>query len=150
MKRRLHIASAILAMALIASFWTATVATELFAGHETIALVKTLVLYGMVLLVPAMAAAGATGASLGRGWRLPQVARKSTQMKWIAANGLLILVPSAVFLALRTGAGQFDTAFYAVQGLELVAGATNLTLLILNMRDGRALGRRRSRASASR
>ena len=71
-------------------------------------------------------------------------------MKWIAANGLLILVPSAVFLALRTGAGQFDTAFYAVQGLELVAGATNLTLLILNMRDGRALGRRRSRKSASR
>jgi hypothetical protein len=32
--------------------------------------------------------------------------------------------------------GEFDTAFYAVQALELAAGAANITLLGLNMRDG--------------
>ena len=34
---------------------------------------------------------------------------------------------------------DFDTAFYAVQALELLAGATNITLLILDMRDGPAI-----------
>jgi hypothetical protein len=150
MKRRLHIASAVLATLLIATFWTSTVLTELLAGHGTVATVKTLVLYGMALLLPAMATAGATGASLGRGWRLPEVARKSKRMKWIAANGLIVLLPSAVFLALRSADGRFDAVFYAVQGLELLAGATNLTLLALNMRDGIALGRRRSAVSRSR
>lgn len=37
---------------------------------------------------------------------------------------------------LRAQAGQFDTAFFAVQALELLAGATNIALLSLNLRDG--------------
>ncbi len=43
-------------------------------------------------------------------------------------------------------AAEFDGAFYEVQALELVAGATNITLLGLNMRDGFKLkGRLRRR-----
>ena len=57
-------------------------------------------------------------------------------MPFIAANGLLVLIPSALFLALKARTGQFDLSFYLVQALELAAGATNLTLLGLNMRDG--------------
>ncbi len=143
MKLRIHIVTAMLALACIATFWLSTAISELFASHATIASVKMGVLYGMALLIPCMATAGATGASLGKGWRLPQVARKSKRMKLIAANGLLILLPSAVFLALRAQAGQFDTGFYAVQLLELVAGATNIALLALNMRDGMQLRQRR-------
>lgn len=33
-------------------------------------------------------------------------------------------------------AGVFDTKFYLVQAAELLAGAINLTLMGLNMRDG--------------
>jgi len=55
-------------------------------------------------------------------------------MPIIAANGLVGLIPSAFFLASKARAGPFDVAFYAVQALELVAGATNLTLLGLSMR----------------
>ena len=57
-------------------------------------------------------------------------------MPFIAANGVLILIPSALFLASKARAVEFDTAFYAVQALELAAGAANITLLGLNMRDG--------------
>ena len=64
-------------------------------------------------------------------------------MKIIAANGILILLPSAIFLAMRAQASQFDTIFYAIQGLELIAGATNITLLSQNMKDGMALRARR-------
>ncbi|WP_371224920.1 hypothetical protein [Roseovarius sp. 2305UL8-3] len=147
MKLRLHIATAVIALLTISCFWLSTVISELTGDHDLITTVKTGVLYGMAVLIPAMATAGATGASLGKGWKLPQIARKSKRMKMIAANGLLILLPSAVFLALRAQAGQFDLWFYAIQGVELIAGATNITLLILNVRDGRQMGqRRRARA----
>ena len=57
-----------------------------------------------------------------------------------------ILIPCALFLASKARAGQFDAAFYTVQSLELVARATNITLLGLNLRDGlRLTGRLRKR-----
>ena len=90
-----------------------------------------------------MAAAGATGFRLGGSSRAPVIAAKRRRMMAIAANGLAVLVPSAFFLAARAGAGQFDTAFYAVQAIELTAGAVNLGLMALNMRDGLALTKRR-------
>jgi hypothetical protein len=41
-------------------------------------------------------------------------------------------------------ARRFDALFYAVQALELAAGAVNIALLSLNMRDGlRMTGRLR-------
>ena len=150
MKLTVHIASAALAMILIAAFWVSTLTSEVFASHETVTTVKWLVVYGMGLLIPSIATAGATGNSLGRGWRLPAVARKKRRMGIIAANGLLILLPSAIFLAFRAGAGQFDTLFYTVQALELVAGAANFTLMALNMRDGRAMSRRRRKPASAR
>ncbi|MEP2120729.1 MAG: hypothetical protein ABJI81_20905, partial [Bauldia litoralis] len=61
----------------------------------------------------------------------------------VAANGILILLPSAFFLAARAASDTFDTAFYAIQAIELVAGAVNITLLGLNMHDGFAMTRRR-------
>ena len=61
---------------------------------------------------------------------------KKTRMPVIALNGLLILVPAAWFLASKAAAGEFDNTFYAVQAIELVAGAANLTMMGLNIRDG--------------
>jgi len=57
-------------------------------------------------------------------------------MPLIAANGILILIPSALFLAAKARAAEFDTAFYAMQALDLAAGAVNIALLGLNIRDG--------------
>ena len=58
-------------------------------------------------------------------------------------NGLLVLVPAAIYLSAKANEGSFDTSFYVVQVVELVAGATNLTLMGLNIRDGRAMTVRR-------
>ncbi len=48
-----------------------------------------------------------------------------------------------MFLASETIAAAFDTTFYAVQALELAAGAANITLLGLNIRNGLKLNGRR-------
>jgi hypothetical protein len=132
----IHAAAGVLAMLTIAVFWLSTVTSELFAPRELIVAVKSAIPWGFLLLVPALILTGATGlaAAKGRGGRV--IEAKQKRMPLIAANGLLVLIPSALFLAAKARAGEFDTAFYAVQALELVAGATNLLLLGLNMRDG--------------
>jgi len=142
MTKRIHAISGAIALATILAFWTSTVASEAFGSPQQIAAVKTAVLYGLAVLVPAMAIAGGSGFSLGAKWKSPVVRRKKARMKIIAATGILVLVPSAVFLAMKAGQGDFDAAFMTVQGIELIAGASNIVLLGLNMRDGMAMRRR--------
>jgi hypothetical protein len=97
-----------------------------------------------LVLVPALAAASGSGLALAKGRRVGLVNTKLKRMPFIAANGLPVLVPSALFLAFKARSGQFDLTFYLAQAIELAAGATNLTLLGLNMRDGLKInGRRR-------
>jgi hypothetical protein len=57
-------------------------------------------------------------------------------MPFIAANGLFVLLPSAVLLDRWASQGMFDDTFYVVQGVELLAGAINLMLMGMNIRDG--------------
>lgn len=61
-----------------------------------------------------------------------------------------MLIPSALFLASKARAGEFDTGFYAVQAFEPAAGATNITLLGRNLRDGlKMMGWLRQRAGVT-
>ena len=57
-------------------------------------------------------------------------------MPFIAANELLVLVPCAIVLNRWAAAGSFDTTFYVVQAIELIAGATSHHADGLNVRDG--------------
>lgn len=148
MKAKIHAAAGAVALLVVASFWLSTVAAELSGNMAAVAAVKSGILTGMLVLIPAMALAGASGFSLGKGWRSPVVQRKKRRMRFIAANGLLVLLPSAYVLADWAGHGRFDAAFIAVQALELAAGAANIILLSLNMRDGMALRRRGSPRAA--
>ncbi|MCP4046198.1 MAG: hypothetical protein GY732_09440 [Gammaproteobacteria bacterium] len=136
MKTKVHAIAGVIGFLSILSFWTSTLFSEIFGTPEMIAFVKNMIMWGMFVLVPAMAIAGATGMSMGaKRTDAPAVAKKK-RMPIIAANGLLILLPSAVFLESRAAAGIFDTWFYAIQVLELVAGAANLSMMGLNIRDG--------------
>lgn len=139
MKTRIHAVAGAVGLLMIFLFWTATVISELFGSYETIATVKGLILCGMIILIPAMAIAGGSGMSLSAGRSSKLVATKKKRMPFIAANGLLVLLPMAFFLEARAAAGTFDTVFYTLQGVELLAGATNFTLLALNARDGAKL-----------
>jgi hypothetical protein len=132
----------------ILTFWTASLLSELFGGAETVAAVKTAILWGLLLLIPAMATLGATGQWLKTRRRGPLVSQKARRMPIIALNGLLILVPAAIFLAMKARVGAFDTWFYTVQAVEFLAGATNLWLMGLSLRDGmRLTGRLRRTAT---
>jgi len=143
MKVKIHAAAGGLALLTVAVFWLSTAVSEFWGNPAAIAAVKQAILLGMVVLIPAVAVAGASGFFLGKGWRSPKVAAKKRRMRIIAANGVLVLLPSAFLLARWAEAGRFDAAFVSVQVLELAAGALNILLLSLNMRDGFALRRKR-------
>jgi len=147
---RVHRTAGVAAFVLVLLFWLSTVAVELLGTPAAVASVKQAILFGMVLLAPSIAAAGATGFTLGGRSSAPVVAGKKRRMPILALNGLLVLVPAAIFLALRAAEGRLDTLFYAVQAAELIAGAVNLALLGLNIRDGLRMTRpRRLRAQTA-
>jgi len=150
MSKIVHPVAGTLAFLTIATFWLATALSELFAAPASVAAVKLAIPWGFLLLVPALAAAGGSGFALAQGGRRGLIGAKLKRMPLIAANGILILVPSALFLAAKASAGEFDGSFYAVQALELAAGAVNITLLGLNMRDGLQMSGRLPRARARR
>ncbi|MEM7211574.1 MAG: hypothetical protein AAF479_06720 [Pseudomonadota bacterium] len=136
MKKRIHAMAGGIGFVMIIVFWISTAISELFANHETTAAVKTLILQGMFVLIPAMVIVGGSGMAMGRRRKDAPARAKKKRMPIIAMNGLLILVPAAWFLAGKADAGDFDSTFYAVQAVELVAGAVNLTMMGLNIRDG--------------
>lgn len=136
MLRIIHPVAGALSIATIATFWCSTVVAELFGPQAIVIAVKTAIPWGFVVLIPALATAGGSGFALAEGRRAGLVGTKLKRMPLIAANGFVVLIPSALFLASKARAAEFDTSFYVVQAIELVAGAANITLLGLNMRDG--------------
>ena len=143
MKARLHGFFGAVALLCIATFWVSTAVSELFLDQASIVAVNNAVLIGMWILIPAMAATGGSGFSLARNRRGRLIDVKRRRMQGAAANGLLVLLPSAWLLASWANAGRLDSAFYALQGVELLAGAVNITLLALNLRDGLRLRRQK-------
>lgn len=140
---RVHAVAGALALLLICTFWASTAVSEAMLDAAAVRWVKLTIPWGFLLLIPAMAAAGASGFRLAARRRGPVVAAKMRRMKVIAANGILVLMPCALWLAWSVSDGTPDPAFAPVQALELAAGALNITLLALNLRDGIRLARRR-------
>ena len=142
MKTKVHATAGSIGFLMIALFWTSTVYSELFTDHATVAAVKAAILKGMFVFLPAMAIVGASGMSLGGKRRDRLSLAKKKRMPIIAANGLLVLLPTAFYLESKAASGTFDMIFYAIQVLELLAGAANLTMMGLNILDGLRLTRR--------
>lgn len=81
---------------------------------------------GFLLLVPA---GGDRRFFLAKEGRAGLIDAKIKRVPFVASNGILVLIPAALFLASKAKAADFNTTFYEVQTLELLAGATNIFLL---------------------
>lgn len=138
-KTRIHGLAGLLAMLTIATFWLSTLIAELVLSVQAVIFVKQGIVWGLFVLIPLLMITGGSGFALGKKYSHPQILQKRRRTPFIALNGLLILVPAAIYLSWKAQAGAFDGAFYAVQVLELLAGATNLLLMALNARDGMRL-----------
>lgn len=140
--RTLHPVAGTLALAIILAFWLSTALTEISGSSEAIRTVKLAIPWGFLVLAPALAVTGFSGFRMGAKWKHPLVAAKKKRMPLIALNGLLILVPCALVLRHFALSNDYAGVFYAVQALELCAGALNITLLAKSFRNGLQLKRR--------
>lgn len=137
MKSKIHLLAAIVATLCIATFFFATILVELFGSEKSISIVKNLIVMpGLLVLIPAMMITGGTGFACANKRRGNLIDKKKKRMPFIVVNGLLVLIPCAIFLSNWSAAGEFDEKFYIVQGIELLAGAINLILMSKNIRDG--------------
>jgi hypothetical protein len=150
MLNRFHAIAGAIGFVTILGFWLSTVTSELFASAAVVATVKQTIPWGFLVVVPALAIAGASGFRMAGASSDPRIVKKRRRMPFIAANGLLILMPAALYLATLASRGEFGMLFYGVQAIELIAGAVNLTLMSLNIRDGLSLTAiRRARRQAT-
>ncbi|WP_309083242.1 hypothetical protein [Chelativorans sp.] len=147
---RAHAAAGVLAFLIISMFLIASAAAELSGDEALIAAVKRAIAWALLLLIPALIATGASGFAMVGGRPAGLAGAKLRRMRFIAGNGVLILVPTALYLAWKARQGAIDSNFLAVQAIEFLAGATNLFLMGLNIRDGLAMTKRRRTASAAR
>lgn len=141
--KKIHFIAGLLATLTIATFFLSTVVVEFFGSHEAVAALKALIVMpGLFILVPAIAATGASGFVMAKYRKGRLVEAKKRRMPFIAANGLLVMIPCAIFLSRWAATGAFDATFYVVQALELLVGAVNLTLMGMNIRDGMGMSGR--------
>jgi hypothetical protein len=136
---KVHIGAATISILTIATFWLSTVISELFMSLDAVVAVKTFIFYGLWLLIPAIIITAGSGNFMARNHKHSAIARKKKRMPFIALNGILILVPSAIFLYTKAINQEFDGVFYTVQMVELIAGLINLTLMIQNAKDGKRI-----------
>lgn len=99
-------------------------------------LVKQAIPWGLLLLVPALMATGATGFAMARKTDDALIQAKRRRMPIIGGIGLFILTPCALYLSRLAALGTFGATFYLVQLVELAAGAVNIALMTRNFRDG--------------
>ncbi|MGV6872617.1 hypothetical protein ACUSIJ_07990 [Pseudochelatococcus sp. B33] len=134
--RVIHIAAGVAAFFFILRFLGQTAWAEFGGQAGEIAAAKGWIVSRLPALIAALAVVGATGFLLAGRQPRGLAAAKLRRMQVIAPNGLLILMPAALFLNWKAGAHAFDTAFVAVQSVEIAAGLVNLALVGLNIRDG--------------
>jgi hypothetical protein len=140
--RRVHPIAGALALLTMVAFWASTVAVELVGSTDDIVAVKHAIMWGLVVLVPAIAATGGTGFVRAGRSKNARILAKKRRMLVVAPLGILVLVPCVLYLGTTATATGLGTYFHEVQGVELVAGAVNITLMSLNVRDGLRLTRR--------
>lgn len=124
----------------IASFLGSTLVAELFLPNSAVISVKYgIAHYGIYCLVAFMALTGISGNGLAKGYKGGLVGTKRKRMVVIALNGVLIMIPSALFLSHKASSGALDIYFYSVQVLETVVGSLQLFLMYKNFSEGRVL-----------
>jgi hypothetical protein len=148
--RSAHAAAGGSALVLALSFLSASITVELFGSHGSVMAVKRGILLAIPLLAICAIVAGGSGNWLAGKSKAQVVTRKALRMRITGVNALLVLIPCAVVLDRMASAAEFGTQFVAVQAIEFIFGAVNVTLLGLNMRDGLRMRARRSRAARAR
>ncbi|QWE17239.1 hypothetical protein [Polynucleobacter sp. AP-Nino-20-G2] len=136
MKVIFHAMFGSLLLAMISSFFAASLVTQYWYAGDVIVSVKSLVLQGFFWLIPFLLATGLLGLSLAKNRQGRVVESKKKRMLWIVLLCIAILFPAAYTLDAMAQKGEFDLWYFLVQAIEYIFDLIALVLLGLNFRDG--------------
>jgi hypothetical protein len=136
---KLHRLFALTTFLTILTFWTSTLITELFFDYKTVLTVKSLIVFpGLFILIPSIIITAITANLLVKSSdKIELIKSKKARMPIIGVIGGAILLPSAMYLNSLASQQLFDFEFYLFQAIELIAGATNIWLMYLNIKESR-------------
>jgi len=132
---KVHVTATIIASLTIGSFFCFSLIAEITGKDLFIQQVKAGILYCLPILLVAMPMLAISGKKLAGNSNSPVVATKTKRMKLIAFNGL-ILISLAIYLYYHATFKTIDKTFLYFQIGELLIGALNLGLIVLNIKSG--------------
>lgn len=142
MLTRLHLAAAAAAVTATVLLVLAAIITTLLDAHQTVD-VRQAMLWGLLVLVPALVITAATGFGVAGSSADPRIATKKRRMSFIAGIGLLLLAPATIALYQLALRGESGAPYLVAQTVEVLASAISLALMAANIRDGLRLTARR-------
>ncbi|WP_422902956.1 hypothetical protein [Propionivibrio sp.] len=132
----------LLATLTIASFFCATLFSELLGTPGTIALIKAfIVIPGLFILIPAIALTGASGFVLSKSRQGRVIAAKKNRMPFIVATGVVDPCPMCDLSESVGGGGHIRYDVRSGAGIGTL-GRCYLGLMGLNIRDGLSMSGR--------
>jgi nucleoside-diphosphate-sugar epimerase len=134
-----HVGAGLLAILLLVGFWTSSAAAVVIRDLALVRTVKHTISAALWILIPSLAATALSGEVLARRRGAPLVRAKRLRARAAMLNGLLVLLPTVLSLEKIVDTHGLVLQFFALQVLELLAGAANLTLLVQAATRGRAL-----------
>ncbi|WP_413513964.1 hypothetical protein [Myroides odoratus] len=138
---RVHIGATIVAMLTILTFFGLSLFAEIKGKIQFIMQVKTFILYALPVMIITMPVLKITGDKLAGKAKNPILLAKQKRMKWMLINGMGLLV-LAIFLYCRSHLYTMDYVFFLAQMVEFMLGLANLTLLIINAKQGMQLSKK--------
>jgi hypothetical protein len=135
---KIHLIATAIAVITILTFFTSSLIAEIRGDESFIKSVKAFIIYALPVMIVSMPTLALTGNKLAGQSKNPLVLIKKRRMKLVMVNGM-ILISLAVFLYYRSHFQVIDNVFLGFQLAEFLFGLTNLTLIILNARNGKQL-----------
>ncbi|MDI2112582.1 hypothetical protein [Commensalibacter nepenthis] len=115
-----------IALMILLVFWFSTVLSELIGDINNIKMVKYLIPYGFIILIPALMVVGGTGFTMAGKSDHPMLQSEKKSMPFITLNGLVVLIPCAFYLRYLAIHEQFDLVFILIQLVELIVGGARI------------------------
>lgn len=134
---KVHKVAGIIVLLTLVTFFLSTITIELLGDHEQIKWLKLFIMiFAIGLIAPFTIIIGKTGKKVSKGHDPKLLKKKSKLFKTIQRIGPFVLAPTGIVLYFMARSDSFNTVFYTIQLIELIAQLTSIVLIIIAINTG--------------
>ena len=134
---KVHKVAGIFVLLTLVTFFLSTIIIESLGDHEQIKWLKLLIMiFALGLIAPFTIIIGKTGKKVSKGHDPKMLKKKSKLFKTMQRIGPFVLAPTGIALYFMARSDSFNTVFYTIQLIELIAQLTSIVLIIIAINTG--------------